>query len=910
MSNFKKLIITSFALISLTSLNAQADFYWVGGSGSWNDVSMWYKDAAGVFATGVLPDKNAVVHFTDLSGVNEEIVSIPPGTIEVHSILIETADKLTLELQGTSGNTVDVNIYGDITFLSTTTLTYAGSFASHNSWNFVGSNDHILKTGGLDMYSIEIHGAGVNFDQHDDLQASAQIRMFGGVWNTNGFSVSTGFLWFRDDAGSSNAISKIFNTSGSSIFCNEWDSKLTYGSLTVSGAHKIFVDKFTGSPKQQNGPSFFFDEIYLQEYTDANAILVSTYNFECTECVIKNITIEDTGITKLAGKFTVTGKLEVTNPESIIQFSSGNGRIEEVVIDGLVVTPTASGCDARTIFENRHSDFITIIRNSGTLTISDAILNNVKTSGAANFNLSNGFLQGSSTGWNLINTPPAQDYFWRGPAGSIGDWNDVSNWKTSGGGPALCLPTLNDHIHIDGDSKSDIRIPADFEAYCNDFNWTNKESLTLILDGTNFLSSTLTIGGNFNLLSFATITGNFNHNLIFSSFQSKAITTEGVSLPKIRFQGEAGDWYLQDVLICDELLFEGGTLNTGGANITANEWLSFSSTPKHFNLSSSTITINGEMSISATESYNVTVNPGSSHIICEELVCFVPELNDVEFINASPITLNNYTYTFNRLILNGAGQVTLQEDMTLTSVLFMSDGSSLALDPNDDFVILNGILSETSSADPGVLKSKNSGVRAEVTKSIGNFCAMGPIAFQDIQMVVEGVTHAPEGVDNGNNIGISFIPFPTSQNLPLYWVGKTTNWATRSNWSSVSGGCSTNFNPNNRPKLVFDGHSTYLNNNVILFAITNTNEIEFNGVQGELIFDNRVDLNLSTITVDESWVRFIGKDYSVSGAMNISNGATVDFRAREMIALQWLFNSSFPQSLLIVRDGSELRQEN
>ena len=76
----------------------------------------------------------------------------------------------------------------------------------------------------------------------------------------------------------------VLNTEGSDIYATEWDSRLTYGSFTINGAHRIFASLFEGSPQQLNEPPFLYDEIHLQERSDDNIILVNDNNFECTGC--------------------------------------------------------------------------------------------------------------------------------------------------------------------------------------------------------------------------------------------------------------------------------------------------------------------------------------------------------------------------------------------------------------------------------------------------------------------------------------------------------------------------------------------------------------------------------------------------------------------------------------------------
>ena len=122
-------------------------------------------------------------------------------------------------------------------------------------------------------------------------------------------------------------------------------------------------------------------------------------------------------------------------------------------------------------------------------------------------------------------------------------------------------------------AKGNIRIPANFTAECRNFKWTNQDGLDLKLDGTQSLKSTLKVTGDFEMQQNATITAVDDHEILFSSNTSNTITTNGAALPDINFIGDNGQWALQSALNCDQLVFEGGTLNTQNHDITTDYWL-------------------------------------------------------------------------------------------------------------------------------------------------------------------------------------------------------------------------------------------------------------------------------------------------------------------------------------------------
>ena len=100
---------------------------------------------------------------------------------------------------------------------------------------FAGTTNQLnLSVGNQDLLRVEFITEGVTYNQISDLRASQQIRLFGGTWNSNWYNVHSGKLFFNDGIPSNGThLTKVFNTSGSNILCEEWDSRNTYGSNII-----------------------------------------------------------------------------------------------------------------------------------------------------------------------------------------------------------------------------------------------------------------------------------------------------------------------------------------------------------------------------------------------------------------------------------------------------------------------------------------------------------------------------------------------------------------------------------------------------------------------------------------------------------------------------------------------------
>ena len=908
---FKQLFLLTSMILSFNIAYAQ-DIYWVGGSGDWDDISHWSKVPGNQppAPAGVIPNSGTEVVIDQYSGLtNSSTITIPPGDYEIKSLFVTSTASFTLSFDGTnsSSNAVSMSVFGDLDLTSTMNLAYSSLFTLDNVWKFDGPNNHSITTGNNDLMNVQFLNENGSFNQLGNLKATTQLRMFAGTWNSNGHNVNVGKLIFEDDNPSSSPLTKLFNTGSSNILCEEWESGFTYGSLTLTGTHTIYTPRFRGSPKQQNGPAFSYNDIHLLEYPDVPIGTPIEYNnFECRGCIIENITVEDTGDTKLADEFTVNGKFTVLNAGSSILFNGGNGRDSEVTFNGIIITPSLSGCTSRTIFASVYTDFSVFIKASGTLGIEDAVIDNIQASGGATFEAISSVLQGASTGWNLVNQPNPLNYVWIGTGGTNGDWDDPSQWVLASTGSSNgCIPSIVDNVIIDGNAKGNIRIPRPFRAECKDLIWTNKDGLELRLDGSNTLESALLISGDLQLEQSAIINAIGIHEIYFNSTGNNTITTEGVQLPEILFLGEAGEWRLNDDLNCDIITFEAGTFTTQNNDVTVDQWNAFEEYAKHFNFGSSTITVNGVMDLAEFATRNITINPGTSLIVCERLLCIEEVLYDVKLLNTSTYTFGNYNYDFNKLILGGTGEVRTVRDMILTDLVFEEEGSALSIGVGDKLTVNGGIESTTTLANPGILKSATSGTQVELDKDNGNICVIGPIAFQDIDAALSGVCHAPDGIDSGNNTDIDFDN--GSSSTDLYWIAENGGtWRIQENWSRIPGGCPATKNPSNALNLIFDRNS-FSNSPVTVLVDQNAtvNNIIFKNAEN-LTLDISTSLYPASIEIDGGFMNAVGKTLDVRGLVDVNSSGFLTTDMTNFVTEEL----STTSGVFIVRAGSTAKVKN
>lgn len=896
-------------MLSMATAYAQ-QIYWVGGSGDWDDLSHWSNESAGVgiVPAGTIPTNTHQVIIDGFSGlVAGATLNVPPGNYDAQSIEVTSTNAFTLLFDGSSGNSVTMNLFGDLLLSNQMNLTYTSPSGFHNKWRFDGDAYHRIGTATQDLNAVEFLDENGIFEQIDNLLSSDFIRMHAGTWFTNGYDITSNYLQFQDTNSSNNPLTKVFNTQGSSIYVDEWYSRFTYGSLTLIGSHVIYTKIFKGSPSL-SGPIFSVDEIHLLELSDSppgGTSSIEYNNFDCLGCEVERVVVEDTGNTRFACSFTINQELVIVNTGSVIEFNGGNSRPDNFTVNGSIVTPAVSGCDGRTVFKNAFNSYTSLERASGTLNVSDAVIENIQATGGATFNLINGILQGSSSGWT-INTPPTSlNYQWIGNTGVLSDWDNPSNWILSNGSNNGCLPSITDNVFISSSAQGGIRIPAGYIATCQTFNWDNTAGLTLEIDGTSSSSFTyLEISGDILLNGSANITANGNnYNIRFESAASNVIETNGVFIPRMYFFGPIADWNLVGDLNCGTVRFESGTFNTQDYNIISAEWFNIGFDSKTLNLGNSTFTVSDEIVLSAGQNSNVVINPGSSKLVCEEFSYISTSLvlNDLELRNSLSLNFFAMPITLNKLILAGTGTVRTSDRLTVEDLIFEKPGATLELSSNSQpsLVVNGGIESLTGSSNPASLRSRTSASQAVVNKPVGNICVLGSVAFQDINSQLSGVVHAPEGIDGGNNMGINFTPISTTSTL--YWIAGSEKFESIQNYSSVSGGCPYPLSNPSNPTLIFDDNGLFSSTEVIIAngPIT-TSQLHFLNSNSTIELSISGSIETDELIVNGGDIRIQGDDLIVANETVLDSGGLLTTNLQNYNTKKFLGESG----LFIARSGS------
>ena len=364
-----------------------------------------------------------------------------------------------------------------------------------------------------------------------------------------------------------------------------------------------------------------------------------------------------------------------------------------------------------------------------------------------------------------------------------GFWSstNTTNWSASSGGTGgASVPTAADNVFFDANSNVGVGsftcTMSNTPRVCNNFTASGLDGV-MTLAGTNI---GLTVSGSltFQATNFTrTYTGTTTFD---ATTTGKTITTNGVSLTNVTFNGVGGEWTLGSALNCgfSTLTITNGVFNTsssGNYAVTADSISSSNSNARTISLNASTVELSGSNPITFTTSTNLTFNAGTSQINCSSFFGTLAGGNktfyNVSFtntgINGASITEAN---TFNNLTITGRtsvgnGGFSFNNNQTINGTFTVSAG--------------------TASAFRVFIRSDTIGTTRTLT--CASIAAMTDVDFRDI--TIAGAHGALSGTRLGDCKGNTNITFPAAKTVYYRQTG-SANWgATGSgSWSATSGG--------------------------------------------------------------------------------------------------------------------------
>jgi gliding motility-associated-like protein len=785
-------------LLFCTQMLSAADYYWVGGSGNWSDLSHWATTSGGSTRHPQIPTADDRVFFDALSfnGAGQTV------TVNNQSIFCKD-----MSWVGATGNPQFVapasyvmNVSGSLQLIANMGFNFKGNvnFQAKSMGNQIDLAGQRLKR--LATFA----GTGGQWTLTTAFNVDSTLIINDGSLNTNGQAISCELLTIQ----AVNAINLDFGASmitvtgvAYRILNVDYEDRpvidIYPNKVSISAANSI-IDLTSANAylRIRSNGAFALGSIRFSNTIGNSRLLFdssSTPSF--TKVQINN----DASIKGASAKL---GEL-VLGPGKTFQFQGGSTYdLSKLTAQGQCITPiqlvsTSSGSAVtfRSTADSIKADYITLRDIAGT--------------GTAKYIANNAADLGNNPGWVFM--PKAQSaLYW---VGGTGSWSDAAHWSFSSGGPGgACVPTGGDDVFFDGNSfptAGAIVMLNTENAYCRSMTWTGSTGRPLLMGA---LDRNLHIFGSLTFISNMVL--DFSGDIYFESGKpGNTINTAGKVFKKDGYFDGSGDWTLQDSLIITrELFFNQGGLNTNSKLVACELFNSSNGAARKLTLGST----HWEMRFTPRYYYlyfylnaeNLSFDAGNSVI-------------DFKFSGGITQYGRNGSLKFNRVIYRGSGALSSYYPGRVTEVDSLTSygdtyfyainkvnvweivnvGYSQQIYPTDTLSV-NQIINASSCQGMVELRSSLDDqtayldVRAPI--SVTNFI------LKDVNAIGPGSATANSSIDLGNTTGW-VINKRTGRNL--FWVGGTGDWNDPNHWSLSSGGAGGECIPTPEDNVFFDARS-------------------------------------------------------------------------------------------------------
>lgn len=762
-----------------------ADYYWVGGSGSWDEIAHWRTTSGGTTLPGIIPSANDNVFF--------DSNSVPQGTTTFTITVKGAANCKDIRFDGVTATpmmngTTALNIYGSSFWydgmMVHSPIMYQNTNAPESSPKEIWCNG-VQFRGIISIYETGIVELRTNLD-------ATSFYLYAGTFKTNANEISAGFI-------ASLGENVTLDISGSQIYVNTngFDSSASGCVLIADGSHIHLTSPQSPMVKGRSGQEF-------------NAITFSTPNTNSIPIVSGELKINYL-------EFKGNGNLLQNNVINELVLATGKSYILNSSTTQTINTLSGgAACGAWTLIKSSGEGRpATISMPAGaTDALAGIALRDITASGGAAVYPLNASMDlgGNSSNWTY-GSNNTQPMYW---VGAGGDWNNPANWSYDPDGTGgACVPGRYNDVfigagaHFTDDSKT---ISLDAVSYCKNITFDGAGIPPIFKSSSR--TNTLNIYGSSVWQEHMDI--NIHEILYQDTDEAKSITSHNVEVKgdAIRIK-ETNTMTLDDDFQARNILYiDAGKFHTDGYTITvSNIYAHVGTTHRELNLYDSQIYITAMYF--RVDNGGVTLNAGTSHI---------------HFIESNQASLNGYTgHKFYNVSFGNTNTNSgiIGSGSTLGSLIFNK------VDAQSNLNIQYNIKAQELYLYPGKTYILTSGKTITVQDKLkaGNSC-MGWLSLKtnlanrpakisvpatasliDIQDAIIKDIHVEGGasfiannsVDQGGNAGWTFA----TENQPdLYWVGKAVgdeeNWNNTGNWSFQSGGAGGDCVPGPGSNVFFD----------------------------------------------------------------------------------------------------------
>jgi len=745
------------------STNSPQNFYWIGGTGSWNDGTKWSLSSGGAIANCTPSPVDNVFFDANSFSAAGQIVSLASGDKYCNNMSWAGATN-NPEF---SFSAAKMHVYGSLTLNATMILTNTLLVNAGFYFDAKTAGQTIQTFGKTLYYDVYFRGtATASWTLLDELHAFDRIYVEGGTLNTGNQNItmmsSQGEIYFNRFSFAGAPV--VANLGGSTLTASYISSSLTSFGVTINpGTSTLAVKTF------EAGDHDYFTVIFngsgVVGFVNDVASDGGSYN--------KIYVMGGTQFT-LEGSRTINGVLGFEVPGMSYLIESGS----TTTINGIFELPNTS-CGAFSVLHSTISGSqATFNVTSGTVVASRFGIKDIVASGAASYTATNSADEGNNSGWSFsANTP--QNYYW---VGGTGNWNDGTKWSLTSGGTAVnCTPSTVDNVFFDANSFSttgQIVTLVSSDKYCNNMSWagvTNNPEF-------NLGAAKMHVYGSLTLNATMILTNTLQVNAGFyfdASTAGKTIQTFGKTLYyDVFFRGTAtASWTLLDELhTFDRIYVQGGILNTGNQNITMMssqgeiyfDRMAFAGAPVVANLGSSTLTASLVQSNYAA--LGITINPGTSTLAIKSLSSAEQSFYDVVFNGSGAVGFTSNTNSagqYHNIDVNSGTGFTMEGGATINGRLRFAVPDLNVSFPVGSTTYFNGVLESYGTVAQRVnIFSASNGSPVLFQKSNALFC-IEYVTLRDITKSGAASFYASNSIDLGNNTGWNFTAQTCLAVLPI-----------------------------------------------------------------------------------------------------------------------------------------------
>jgi len=765
-----------------------ADYYWIGGSGNWSDISHWATTSGGTITHNTAPTAEDNVFFDANSFPDADpVITVNAANIFCRDMIWRGAANTPI-FAGEADRIL--NIYGSLILIEEMRFEFAGRI------NLLGQQAgyEIDLAGHPIVGALFLEGEGGGWSLRAPLVVEGPLRLLNGTLSTNGQAVSCNSLEVNP------AVAAALNLGASRVVITGESNKpnsvlanINGVNLDLQGAEAVFELSGMNSGLGVSGSGVFIREVRFTAGAGTATLRGPEENASATF-----------GSVRFAANGSLRGAVEMTelllNEGRFYSLQSGfRYRVGKLVAPGQCVAPIQ-------LFSSASGSFATLESDGAGVEAEYLSVKDIHAEGSGAFRIENSADLGNNQGWT-INSRPDNDLFWVGGSGS---WDDPAHWSfTSGGLGGACIPTGADNVIFDANSfdgpGNAVQINVE-NAFCRDMTWTGATGMPILLGP---LDRNLRVYGSLRLI--AAMDYQFEGDVQFESPRAgNRITTAGHRLLQdVYFDGFEGDWELADPLVVakDVLLLQ-GTLRTEGQPLTCGSFLSEDPRPRRLLLGASTITMQ-------------YFEAGFSRWLLQVANLEFEGSNAViEFIGNGELTHRGEgALAYGSVLFRETGFISGydNEGTSIRSLLFENSGTILHTWQVDTLALTAGYeyrFDVDNTLTLGRLIAEGDcdayiSIRSTIDDEPAYVEAENPISgsyliLKDIHGM-RGAFEALSALDLGNNRGWTFNSRGAGRTL--YWVGGAGNWEDTAHWSLSSGGAGGECIPTPEDDVIFDAAS-------------------------------------------------------------------------------------------------------